>query len=324
MNHNDKLMITDFSAAVSRNSKVKPTTIKITDKNVAYVDPKIFDNTNMLKKCSDIYNLGVIFWEISSGRPSFNYIELYRDAWNKDHDERPQIKEVISCLEYIEPHFEYHEHQDTDYIPEVFYGSSEIPIGRKGSNYIVIKDQEINKTHAKIKNHQGKVEIKSYDSKSKIFVNEKLLRSRTSRTLKNKDVIKMGRSTFQYLPAREFKNNIDPRLQIYNNEYFRKSLKEEFKNNKMLCLLFFDLDFFGKINKNYSHAAGNYVLIELSKLIQNKYVRGKDIFARNGGEEFTILLNNSNLKMAHKTAKEIDFLLKIILLFSTKKIIDYT
>ncbi|CAG8767923.1 10532_t:CDS:2, partial [Gigaspora rosea] len=64
--------------------KVKPTTIKITDKNVASVDPKCFNSTNMLNKCSDIYNMVLILWEISSGRPSLNYIELYCDAWNKD------------------------------------------------------------------------------------------------------------------------------------------------------------------------------------------------------------------------------------------------
>ncbi|KAF0370205.1 kinase-like protein [Gigaspora margarita] len=199
----------------------------------------------MLNKYSDIYSLGVIFWEISSGRPSFNnnhelntdefkksridgerespinltpvdYIELYRDAWNEDQQKRPQIKEVISCLEDFELDPVY---QDSDYIPEIFYEKNnfiskeineaneeaclkvindssqnqylflpegEILIGRKNSNYIIIKDQEINKKHAKIKNYQGKVDIFSYDSKSIIFINENQLKPNTLHTLKKK------------------------------------------------------------------------------------------------------------------------------------------
>src|SRR5688500_19575019 len=55
---------------------------------------------------------------------------------------------------------------------------------------------------------------------------------------------------------------------------------------RVLFRSFFDLDHFVKINKQYSHQAGDYALKELSELIQNKYVRPKDIFARYGGEEF--------------------------------------
>ncbi|RIB28078.1 hypothetical protein C2G38_2060227, partial [Gigaspora rosea] len=74
MHQDGKFIIIDFSSSMSLENQSKPT-LKIAEENVAYVDPKFFNPT--LKdikydKSSDIYSLGVIFWEISSGRPPFS------------------------------------------------------------------------------------------------------------------------------------------------------------------------------------------------------------------------------------------------------------
>ncbi|RIB20796.1 hypothetical protein C2G38_2079900 [Gigaspora rosea] len=189
----------------------------------------------------------------------------------------------------------------------IFLREGEMLIGRKSSNDIVIKDHEVDKEHASIKNYQGKVEIIGLGSKSKIFVNGEQLEFRTLYTLKRNDMIKMGHSTFQYIPAEEYENYIDPLLIIYNTAYLRKSLENEFKNSKKLSLslLFFDLDQFETTNE-YTNEAANYVLMELSKLIQNKYVRDKDTFARYGdANEFAILLIDTNVESAYEIANEI-------------------
>ncbi|GBB88071.1 hypothetical protein RclHR1_01460021 [Rhizophagus clarus] len=107
---------------------------------VAYVDPKIFDQTSnnhrlmksySLNKKSDIYSIGVLLWEISSGRPPFNnkssdtsdislaleilhglreepipntpkhYLKIYADCWNHEPDNRPTISEVVAKLDSI-------------------------------------------------------------------------------------------------------------------------------------------------------------------------------------------------------------------------------
>ncbi|KAF0488995.1 kinase-like protein [Gigaspora margarita] len=356
---NDKLVISDFSLAVSLDSQMKPTTIKITEKNVAYVDPKNFIRADMTNKSSDIYSLGVILWEISSGRPPFiknklnieelkrsielgkrelpvnltpvDYKELYCDAWDRDHHKRPSIKEVISCLKDIEPNLEYLVYRDSGFIPKIFNeknnsklyekaclevmkGSSqkrylflpegEILMGRKNSNDIVIKDQEIDKKHAKIKNYQGKVNIIDLGSKSGIFVNDEKLTFHTLYTLNINDIIKMGHSTFQYLSTGN-PNLIDQLTQVYNTEYLQNHIGNEFENSKNWCLLFCDFDHFKKVNEKYSHEAGNHVLVEFSKLIQNKYIYDKDIFARYGDDKFIILLIDAKLTLAYEIAKEI-------------------
>ena len=58
-----------------------------------------------------------------------------------------------------------------------------------------------------------------------------------------------------------------------------------------------DIDNFKQINDQLGHEGGDKVLVEFSKLINN-FLRDIDIFARWGGEEFCILLPNTNKKQA--------------------------
>ncbi|CAB4438189.1 unnamed protein product [Rhizophagus irregularis] len=107
---------------------------------VAYFDPKILEqkrnNNNLihsytLNKLSNIYSIGVLLWEISSGQPPFcnepsdtsnigldlrilrglrekpvantpvDYVKIYIDCWNNEPDNRPIINEVIVRLQSI-------------------------------------------------------------------------------------------------------------------------------------------------------------------------------------------------------------------------------
>ncbi|CAG8681088.1 18130_t:CDS:2, partial [Racocetra persica] len=167
---------------------------------------------------------------------------------------------------------------------------SEIKISYKKNNFIT-------KEEACLKVIESSPRNQYFFLPEAILVNGKQLKFRTLYTLKRNDIIKIGHSTFQYLPAGEYKSYIDPLLMIYNTAYFRKSLENEFKNSQNLSLLFYNLDYFSE--------AGDYVLIELVKLIQNKYVRDKNIFARYNEDEFTILLIDTNVESAYEVAKEI-------------------
>ena len=49
----------------------------------------------------------------------------------------------------------------------------------------------------------------------------------------------------------------------------------------------FDIDFFKRINDQYGHLAGDHVLRELARMVQER-IRREEVFARYGGEEFVI------------------------------------
>ncbi|AWB10300.1 PAS domain S-box-containing protein/diguanylate cyclase (GGDEF) domain-containing protein [Thermodesulfobium acidiphilum] len=94
----------------------------------------------------------------------------------------------------------------------------------------------------------------------------------------------------------------------YNRRYFEKRLEEEIertKRNKIpFSLIMFDIDDFKTINDNYGHAVGDRVLVEIVNFIKNR-IRKTDFIARWGGEEFMILLTNTNLHYAEKLALEL-------------------
>ncbi len=60
-----------------------------------------------------------------------------------------------------------------------------------------------------------------------------------------------------------------------------------------------------KINDNFGHPGGDYVLKELGQLMQSKLVRSNDYFARYGGEEFVLILQATTLKTASEVAERV-------------------
>ena len=88
---------------------------------------------------------------------------------------------------------------------------------------------------------------------------------------------------------------------LFNRRTMMKKIENEamrFKRNqKSFSLLFADIDFFKKINDTYGHAAGDEVLISISNVL-NTEKREVDQVARWGGEEFLILLPETNLEGA--------------------------
>ncbi|GBC07027.1 hypothetical protein RclHR1_00720036 [Rhizophagus clarus] len=98
---------------------------------IPYIDPQALKNNDYkLDKKSDVYSVGVLLWEISSGRPPFEksinkasmmlsivsgnrekpvtntpleYQSLYIRCWDDDPDKRPSIKDVSEKLKKINP-----------------------------------------------------------------------------------------------------------------------------------------------------------------------------------------------------------------------------
>lgn len=69
-------------------------------------------------------------------------------------------------------------------------------------------------------------------------------------------------------------------------------------------LLLLDIDYFKDINDNFGHPAGDAVLIEFVTLIQN-ILRKQDVLSRIGGEEFAIVLNDTDSISARGLAERI-------------------
>ncbi len=95
---------------------------------------------------------------------------------------------------------------------------------------------------------------------------------------------------------------------IHNRRHFLERSQTEFNRairyNHSLTVLMLDVDHFKKVNDSYSHTVGDQVLTELSAIICGT-LRVSDIFGRYGGEEFCVLLPDTNAKQGLFVAERI-------------------
>ena len=102
--------------------------------------------------------------------------------------------------------------------------------------------------------------------------------------------------------------NIDPLTQSLTRRQFFNMSNSEFlrfaRYRRPLSILVIDADHFKRINDTYGHHAGDVVLKSLSLVILEQK-RAQDTFGRLGGEEFGLLLPETNLSQARTVADRI-------------------
>lgn len=76
------------------------------------------------------------------------------------------------------------------------------------------------------------------------------------------------------------------------------------RQDQPLALGLIDLDYFKGINDKYGHPEGDRVLAELSHLCMEN-IRDFDVFGRLGGEEFAILMPNTDLDAAYQVSERL-------------------
>lgn len=92
---------------------------------------------------------------------------------------------------------------------------------------------------------------------------------------------------------------------VYNRQYLNMVLESKLQQKDKFALMIVDIDHFKNINDTFGHLVGDEILKTLTKEIETK-VRRKDIFARWGGEEFVIILDNvSEMNIAKNIAESI-------------------
>lgn len=94
----------------------------------------------------------------------------------------------------------------------------------------------------------------------------------------------------------------------WNRRHFEQTARDEIIRSRRyrqpLSLLFFDIDYFKRVNDQYGHQIGDCVLRHLAHLIQGS-IRHSDTLARWGGEEFTLLTPSTCLGEARVLAEKL-------------------
>jgi len=101
---------------------------------------------------------------------------------------------------------------------------------------------------------------------------------------------------------------IDGLTGVFNRRYMDTMLKKELNRceryTKEFSICLIDIDNFKKLNDSYGHQAGDAILVEIAASIRDS-VREEDVVCRYGGEEFLVILPETNIYGARVLANRI-------------------
>ncbi|HSU42109.1 MAG TPA: GGDEF domain-containing protein [Polyangiaceae bacterium] len=183
---------------------------------------------------------------------------------------------------------------------------SPVRIGRGADNQIVLEGDSVSRRHCHFDRRQGTWHIVDDGSTNGTFLNEEQVKGFAQ--LNNGDRVKVGPTILKYLSGLDAEAKyheeiyrmtiVDGLTQIHNKRYLFEALDKELirarRYDRQLSLLIFDIDYFKNINDQYGHLAGDHVLRELARIVQER-IRRDEVFARYGGEEFVIVLPETPL-----------------------------
>ncbi|MGO8968002.1 MAG: diguanylate cyclase [Myxococcaceae bacterium] len=100
---------------------------------------------------------------------------------------------------------------------------------------------------------------------------------------------------------------LDDLTRLYNARYLDEALEREFAGadgHQPFSILFLDLDYFKTVNDTHGHLVGSKLLIEAARVVKS-CTRDQDVVARWGGDEYVILLRETDSGGALKVAERI-------------------
>ncbi|MEG3753136.1 GGDEF domain-containing protein [Psychromonas arctica] len=106
----------------------------------------------------------------------------------------------------------------------------------------------------------------------------------------------------------KYLSHTDSLTQLNNQGHWRNLCENEFINSKNSAnptsMIIFDIDHFKKVNDTYGHPFGDEVLKGIAEAVRQKSKK-QDVIGRVGGEEFALLLLDTNLKQAKLVAERL-------------------
>ena len=193
---------------------------------------------------------------------------------------------------------------------------TDITLGRSPKSSIQLDEASISRMHARFFIDGDDVEIEDQGSSNGTFINDKKIGART--VVKDQDLVRLGSILFKFFSHNNIGGiiqdkiyrmaTIDAGTQIFNKQYLMDSMESLFKQaktfNNPLSIIYYDLDHFKKVNDTYGHNAGDKILKESAEIVKN-VIRKDDIQGRFGGEEFIIVLPNTDAQTAADLAERI-------------------
>ncbi|TYT25077.1 GGDEF domain-containing protein [Luteimonas viscosa] len=188
-------------------------------------------------------------------------------------------------------------------------------VGRSQEADLVISHKSVSREHCRIWFDGGAYRIRDLGATNRTRVNDLPVEETT---LVDGDHIVVGESLLKFIGQ----SNVEARYheEIYqlathdaltdlcNRRHFMEMLDKEIaralRHDRELALCIVDVDLFKPVNDTYGHIAGDEVLRHIAAIVR-QHVRGDDIAARIGGEEFAVLLPEGGSAAAQALAERL-------------------
>lgn len=144
--------------------------------------------------------------------------------------------------------------------------------------------------------------IVSFDDITPLEENRKQLGAMLSELQSSRDELTDRNKELQHLATRDSLTGCLNRRTFF--EIFEKEWKSAKRHQKSLSCFMVDVDHFKSVNDNHGHAVGDEVLRRVSASIQDT-ARESDTVCRYGGEEFCVLLPDSDVEQAMMVAERL-------------------
>ena len=188
-------------------------------------------------------------------------------------------------------------------------------IGRSETADIFLEDWAISRRHVDLVIKGQRTLLYDLGSTNGTYVNEDRV---ATRELQSGDMIRIGQTVFKYLAAATTEETYHEQIYrlittdaltgVFNRAYFLRALRRELsrveRHDRILSLVFFDIDNFKDINDTLGHLAGDYVLKEMASIV-GANLRDEDILARYGGDEFAIILTDTDADGARQVCEKL-------------------
>lgn len=195
---------------------------------------------------------------------------------------------------------------------------AELLIGRDESCDVVVDLDTVSRRHCRIAACAEGLSVRDLGSTNGTWVDDEAVAPYAGRTLRSGDRLRVGGAIFKFLQGDDVESLyreeifrtiiVDGLTHAYNRRYFVDFLEREMarcrRHARPLSLVFFDLDHFQRVNDDFGHLTGDAVLRELAGLVRAQ-VRREDCFARWGGEEFAVILSETDLASARVFAERL-------------------
>lgn len=193
--------------------------------------------------------------------------------------------------------------------------SEHFVFGRNIDCDIVVDENLASRRHAKIICNGSNWFVVDLGSTNGTWVNEESVKARK---LESGDRIRIGRWIFKFFSGDNVEAHYhesvyqmmtqDALTGAWNKRYFTDVLEREIHRHRRvhqpLGLLMIDFDGFKAINDNHGHAIGDEILAEFGRRI-DATIRTSEIFSRFGGDEFAVVLLNSDRDKTKRAAERL-------------------